>query len=264
MLHLADVARLVYQLDGSRHAVSLPRRSDSAAPMTRDRFGRSGQGGAQTLKALHLEALLVRKFCDPWSVFSPSIASFLKRTANVSFVPVDRSFYVGQRIARSSRLQFEMPRADNAPLGPEPYSVSRGVGGHGHEEETAKRSHAKSILRLHDLEVAKTAVISGLSCPDAQRGYRHAIDEFVDRYCSEPFSIPSVETIFEVTVNGKERLRYEGPTGAVNRPFMRRDNARHQTQRSRQRKREAAQKLALGDWSHRLRARCSSFLRRVA
>jgi hypothetical protein len=25
----------------------------------------SGQGGAQTLKALHLEALLVLKFCDP-------------------------------------------------------------------------------------------------------------------------------------------------------------------------------------------------------
>src|SRR5215471_3926402 len=32
---------------------------------TRDRFGRSGQGGAQTVKALHLEALLVRKFCNP-------------------------------------------------------------------------------------------------------------------------------------------------------------------------------------------------------
>jgi site-specific recombinase XerD len=49
-----------------------------------------------------------------------------------------------------------------------------------------KRSHAKSILRLPDLEVAKAAVIKSLSCPDAQRGYRHAIDEFVDWYCSEP------------------------------------------------------------------------------
>jgi len=44
----------------------------------------------------------------------------------------------------------------------------------------------KSILRLPDLEVAKSAVINSLSCPDAQRGYRHAIDEFVDWYCSEP------------------------------------------------------------------------------
>src|SRR5258706_12569310 len=49
-----------------------------------------------------------------------------------------------------------------------------------------KRSNARSILRLPDLETAKAAVINSLSCPDAQRGYRHAIDEFVDWYCSEP------------------------------------------------------------------------------
>jgi site-specific recombinase XerD len=45
---------------------------------------------------------------------------------------------------------------------------------------------AKSVLRLPDLEVAKSAVLSSLSCQDAQRGYRHAIEEFVDWYCSEP------------------------------------------------------------------------------
>jgi hypothetical protein len=45
---------------------------------------------------------------------------------------------------------------------------------------------AKSVLRLPDLEIAKTEVINSLSCPDAQRGYRHAIDEFVEWYCSEP------------------------------------------------------------------------------
>jgi hypothetical protein len=49
-----------------------------------------------------------------------------------------------------------------------------------------KRSSAKSILRLPDLEIAKSAVLNSLSCPDAQRGYRHAIDEFVEWYCSEP------------------------------------------------------------------------------
>jgi hypothetical protein len=44
-----------------------------------------------------------------------------------------------------------------------------------------KQKHvaAKSVLRLPDLEVAKSAVLNSLSCPDAQRGYRHAIDEFV-------------------------------------------------------------------------------------
>lgn len=49
-----------------------------------------------------------------------------------------------------------------------------------------KLSTPKSILRLPDLEAAKSAVLNSLSCPDAQRGYRHAIDEFVDWYCSEP------------------------------------------------------------------------------
>jgi site-specific recombinase XerD len=49
-----------------------------------------------------------------------------------------------------------------------------------------KRSKTKSILRLLDLEHAKSAVLNSLSSPDAQRGYRYAIDEFVDWYCSEP------------------------------------------------------------------------------
>ena len=48
-----------------------------------------------------------------------------------------------------------------------------------------KRSSAKSVLRLPDLEHAKAAVLNSLTCPDGQRGYRHAIDEFVDWYCSE-------------------------------------------------------------------------------
>ena len=49
-----------------------------------------------------------------------------------------------------------------------------------------KPKAAKSVLRLPDLELAKAAVLSSLSCADAQRGYSHAIDEFVEWYCSEP------------------------------------------------------------------------------
>ena len=49
-----------------------------------------------------------------------------------------------------------------------------------------KRGIGKTVLRLPDLEIANSAVLNSLSCPDAQRGYRHAIDEFVDWYCSEP------------------------------------------------------------------------------
>ena len=49
-----------------------------------------------------------------------------------------------------------------------------------------RRSSTKSILRLPDLEHAKAAVLNSLNSADAKRGYRHAIDEFVDWYCSEP------------------------------------------------------------------------------
>jgi hypothetical protein len=47
------------------------------------------------------------------------------------------------------------------------------------------RKKAKTVLRLPDLEHAKAAVLNSLTSVDAQR-YRHAIDEFVDWYCSEP------------------------------------------------------------------------------
>src|SRR6266571_4123652 len=49
-----------------------------------------------------------------------------------------------------------------------------------------RRNSNKSILRLPDLEHAKAAVLNSLNSLDAKRGYRHAIDEFVDWYCSEP------------------------------------------------------------------------------
>ncbi len=67
------------------------------------------------------------------------------------------------------------------------------VSGHGgplaikknHSSKKSRRA-PKAILRLPDLDHAKTAVLNSLNCTEAQRGYRHAIDEFVDWYCSEP------------------------------------------------------------------------------
>ena len=48
---------------------------------------------------------------------------------------------------------------------------------------TSGRSRStKSVLRLPDLEHAKSAVLNSLNSADAKRGYRHAIDEFVDWY----------------------------------------------------------------------------------
>ena len=51
---------------------------------------------------------------------------------------------------------------------------------------TRQGKHPKTHLRLPDLEFSKTAVLNSLSSADGQRGYSHAIDEFVDWYCSEP------------------------------------------------------------------------------
>ena len=55
-------------------------------------------------------------------------------------------------------------------------------------KHSRKRTHPKpkAVLRLPDLEQAKSAVLNSLTSSDAQRGYRHAIDEFVEWYCLEP------------------------------------------------------------------------------
>jgi hypothetical protein len=42
-----------------------------------------------------------------------------------------------------------------------------------------RRTTTKSVQRLPDLEHAEAAVLNSLTRPGAQRGYRHAIDEFV-------------------------------------------------------------------------------------
>ncbi len=49
-----------------------------------------------------------------------------------------------------------------------------------------KKPIPRTKLRLPDLDQAKAAVLLSLRSPESQRGYRHAIDEFVSWYCSEP------------------------------------------------------------------------------
>lgn len=49
-----------------------------------------------------------------------------------------------------------------------------------------KLARRKTKLGLPDLEQAKTAVLASLRSPESRRSYRHAIDEFVLWYCSEP------------------------------------------------------------------------------
>ncbi len=49
-----------------------------------------------------------------------------------------------------------------------------------------KNRRAKLRLGLPDQDQSKSAVLGSLRSPESQRGYRHAIDEFVEWYCSEP------------------------------------------------------------------------------
>ena len=76
-----------------------------------------------------------------------------------------------------------------------------------------RRNSNKSILRLPDLEHAKAAVLNSLNSLDAKRGYRHAIDGFVDWYCSEP------RLAFNRTVVLRYRSHLESrqlPPGTIN------------------------------------------------
>ena len=53
------------------------------------------------------------------------------------------------------------------------------------KRKVTKLRHApKAVLKLPDLDQAKSAVLNSLCSPDAQRGYRHAMDEFIE--CTVP------------------------------------------------------------------------------
>jgi site-specific recombinase XerD len=66
-----------------------------------------------------------------------------------------------------------------------------------------KRRSPRRVLRLPDLDDAKTAVLNTLSSPDSRRSYRFAIDDFVTWYCSEP------RLAFSKTVVLRYRLELE-------------------------------------------------------
>ena len=66
-----------------------------------------------------------------------------------------------------------------------------------------KIARLKTKLGLPDLEQAKSAVLASLPSPESQRSYRHAIDEFVLWYCSEP------RLSFNKTVVARYRIHLE-------------------------------------------------------
>ena len=54
------------------------------------------------------------------------------------------------------------------------------------KRKSPKLGRPKTKLGLPDLDHSKSAVLDSLRSPDSKRGYRHAIDEFIQWYCSEP------------------------------------------------------------------------------
>lgn len=54
------------------------------------------------------------------------------------------------------------------------------------KQSQARKASPKHNLSLPDLDQARSAVLNSLPSKESQRGYRHAIDEFITCYCSEP------------------------------------------------------------------------------
>src|ERR1017187_5398594 len=100
----------------------------------------------------------------------------------------------------------------------------------------AKLPAHKQVLRLPDLDQAKSAVVTSLPSKESQRGYRHAIDEFIEWYCSEPrLSLnKTVVTRYRIhlesrqlapnTINGRlaavRRLAYEAADAGLLSPEL--------------------------------------------
>ena len=88
--------------------------------------------------------------------------------------------------------------------------------------KSSKQKRRKTKLGIPDLDHSKSAVLDSLRSPESKRGYRHAIDEFIQWYCSEPrlsFS-KVVVTRYRIflesrqlaagTINGNDSPRYDG------------------------------------------------------
>lgn len=53
-------------------------------------------------------------------------------------------------------------------------------------KKTRKPPYHKIVLRLPDLDQAKSAVLNSLSSPCSRRNYKFAMEQFITWYCSEP------------------------------------------------------------------------------
>jgi hypothetical protein len=74
------------------------------------------------------------------------------------------------------------------------------------KQNQSKESSPKHSLSLPDLDQARSAVLNSLPSKESQRGYRHAIDEFITWYCSEPrlFFNKAVVTRYRIHLESRQ------------------------------------------------------------
>ena len=104
------------------------------------------------------------------------------------------------------------------------------------KRRSATPKRPKSKLGLPDLDHSKAAVLDSLRSPESKRGYQHAIDEFIQWYCSEPrLSLNKVvvtryrislenRSLAAGTINGRlaavRRLAYEAADAGLLSPEL--------------------------------------------
>jgi hypothetical protein len=78
------------------------------------------------------------------------------------------------------------------------------------QKSTKLRQTPKAVLKLPDLDQAKSAVLNSLSSTAAQRGYGHAMQEFIECYCSEPRLSFNRAVVLRYRMHLESRLRAPG------------------------------------------------------
>src|SRR3981081_1955925 len=84
-------------------------------------------------------------------------------------------------------------------------------------KRTRKHVVRKIVLRLPDLDHAKTSVLNSLSSPRSRRNYKFAMEQFITWYCSEPRL--ALNRMAECSSRRSQRagMRWERLTPVLNR-----------------------------------------------
>ena len=87
------------------------------------------------------------------------------------------------------------------------------------KRKSPKLKRPKTKLGLPDLDHSKSAVMDSLRSPESKRGYRHAIDEFIQWYCSEPRLSFNKVVVTRYRIFLENRRLAPGTINGVSRPI---------------------------------------------